>query len=157
MSGLLRYKKRLEKKCCDVIIEDHQHTKHLLEKRQQKFNQNNKGVSMNSEANNSQQYKNKNKIKCQICNKYGHSAKVCKFRNNYGKKDNKYSNKNNNYKKKNNDFKNNGNQANFCVSNRKEEDPEKYIKFAIGYDSDEEKDCQSNFISRTNKEKPPRC
>ncbi|ORX63362.1 hypothetical protein BCR32DRAFT_251620 [Anaeromyces robustus] len=153
MSNLLKHKNDW-KTCCETIIEDHQHTKYLLMKRQQKFNQNNKGISMNSEANSSQQYnKNKRSIKCQICNKLGHSAKVCRYRNN-NHRNNKNS-KNNEYKNKNNNSKGSNGQSSFCCA-RADEDPEKYVKFAIDYNSDKETTNQANSIEKVNKGKLPR-
>ncbi|ORX64677.1 hypothetical protein BCR32DRAFT_286941 [Anaeromyces robustus] len=111
-------------------------------KRQQKFNQNNKGISMNSEANSSQQYnKNKKLIKCQICNKFGYYAKVCRYRNN-DYRNNKNNSKNNEYKHKNNSKGNNNGQSSFCCA--KADDPEKYVKFAIDYNSDKETTNQAN-------------
>jgi len=160
LSNLLNYSDNW-KKCCVNIIETHQHAKQLYTKRNKKLGDNSKStnnsMNLNTEANYSQQNSNKKYIKCQICNKRGHSANKCKYR--YNKPNENKTNNNNNYKKSNNKNNNkykgnhkvNRGQSNIAIKGE-EYNPEQFVNFSLDYDSDIESTKQVNLSKKVNEE-----
>ncbi|ORX82628.1 hypothetical protein BCR32DRAFT_278696 [Anaeromyces robustus] len=139
------------KKCCEVIIDAHQHNKYLLEKRAIKYN-NNKQTNNNIEVNYvKSNYNRKRRIKCYKCNKYGHKADECGYKNNH--KEN-YKNKNYRYhRSKKEEEQKEPAESNYTTrkEEEEEEDSYKYIDFAIEYDNYEE--YKNNAKSQANSTK----
>jgi len=143
-------------KCCDVIIEVHQHLKNLQEKKNKKPN-NNKNTN-NSVSLYSHSRKQKKPPRCQICKKLGHTAVICRYRNSNTEekdKDNNNDYNNKKWKKDKRKPKNNNAESNSTVKNSVEtENPEEYVNFGIEYDSDAEEKIVSNYICKRNVYKP---
>ena len=125
------------KKCCEVVIETHQHLKYLLEKRNKKYSNNNRTNNSNSQANYSNHNQHRKKPKCQICHRYGHTADRCNQR--YEKREDNKSKQRNKEEKIN---KPKG-QSSLVVCGE-QDDPTRYVSFAIDYDSDNEKSKNSS-------------